>query len=411
MPSKLGLNSETWTYRFKHDGRRYTLVKRKRSRNGVWWLDVVIKGRRIARTLETVNAVEAEARAIRSYITPARAEQWRLMGPTPRVVWPKLVEIMAAYVGLSHGRVMLGTVINNVNALRMVVRRGLGREGATLQEVGETSTAALNGALVSKFEDVMREQGKSQRSVCSYLKQARSLFNHPLVKRYEDAGLKLPPGFEEFMTREVARPPRTERERVPTALIDKTLEASKSLWVNDPAAYIAWLLGLCSLRRGEIAVMRWDWLHPNWHEGGATWSIIVPRHHAKSKCARTIPVDPQAFKQLDRYHTVRCAQEDKVGRNDFYVLPGAERRVKFRCGVIFRRVNVWMRDLGWTTAHTLHEMRALSLSWIRDAHGLDSAQSVAGHSDQRTTQQHYVGQKDTASLSVQWPYQFIGGDE
>ena len=62
---------------------------------------------------------------------------------------------------------------------------------------------------------------------------------------------------------------------------------------------------------------------------------------------------------------------------------------RLRAQNVFKRANEFMRQQGWQTNHTLHEMRALALGLVRDNYGLDAAQAVAGHSDQRTTQAHY----------------------
>ena len=68
--SKTGLDTETWTYRFTHEGRTFTLVKRKPGRDGAWYLDTIIKGQRISRSLETNDARTAADRAVLNFITP-----------------------------------------------------------------------------------------------------------------------------------------------------------------------------------------------------------------------------------------------------------------------------------------------------------------------------------------------------
>lgn len=69
-----------------------------------------------------------------------------------------------------------------------------------------------------------------------------------------------------------------------------------------------------------------------------------------------------------------------------------------------------MRARGWRTRKTLHEMRALYLMWVRDSYGLDTAQAVAGHSDQRTTQQNYTGQKAVKGVTITLPLVLAGRD-
>jgi integrase len=139
------------------------------------------------------------------------------------------------------------------------------------------------------------------------------------------------------------------------------------------------------MRRGEVDKMRWDWL--------ATVNgqpiVRVDKECAKSKRLRDIPIDPLIVAELESWRAQRADA-------DPYVLPTPRRQRtvarRIRCEGVFKRVNAWMRSLGWKGQHTLHALRAEYLRRVRDGFGLNMAQAVAGHADARTTERSYTGQ-------------------
>ena len=62
-----------------------------------------------------------------------------------------------------------------------------------------------------------------------------------------------------------------------------------------------------------------------------------------------------------------------------------------------------MRNVGWDTRHTLHELRAFYLRELRKKYGLEVAGEVAGHSDLRVTRTHYTGALDVSGINVSLP--------
>jgi hypothetical protein len=63
-----------------------------------------------------------------------------------------------------------------------------------------------------------------------------------------------------------------------------------------------------------------------------------------------------------------------------------------------------MRELGWTTNHTMHELRAYAVRRVRREHGIEAAQAQAGHADQRTTIEHYAGERGVEDVTVRLPW-------
>jgi len=392
---KLGLNTDTWTYRFTFEGRRYTLVKRKPGREGAWYLDTIIRGHRIARSLETNDAAVAKERAINNYISLARADRWEeISSNKARQDFATIGALLACYREVANGLISKDTIHHNIGSFHAVVRRAaLGKEKATDEEVDALSTAILTGRLVADFEEWMtklaiqqnRNLESNKRTVKGYLRQMRSVFNKDLIQRYPEKGIKLP-DLTEFMERRTAKPARVVKVPPPDGLLDRTCEAALKLKETDHAAYIAWLLGFYSLRRGEIDKMQYSWLV----QVDGQWCVRVPLT-SKSKAFRDVPIDPMVVKELKEWRDSRPQQSDE----DFlFPAPPVLRtnaRRRIRCDGLFKRVNEFMRGLGWTGRQTLHALRAEYLRRIRRRFGLDAAQAIGGHSDSRTTEDSYTG--------------------
>jgi integrase len=409
-PHKLGLDANTWTYRFKFEGHRYTLIKRNHSRDGAWWIQCVHAGKRIVRSLDTNIAAAAEQRAIAQFIKPAKAGNWAALQENKlRDDCARIGSVLACYQELCVGRTSPLTVRNNLNGFRLVVRRGLGNDGMTDEAVNMLPSSVLTGKLVADFEDWMARQAVAQgrdleankRSVESYLRHARSIFKATAVPRYAEKGIKLA-DVSGFMTRQVERAAKLVRQAPDDKLLARTFEAAQKLRLEDRPAYVALLLGMCSLRRGEIARAKWSWIV----EHAGRHYLLLPAHETKSGAARTVPVDPRVIQELQDYKVQRCVGLDL--EEEQFVLPSPRLgrggpHCRLRAQNVFKRLNNWMRLQGWTTNHTLHEMRALALGLVRDTYGLDTAQAVAGHSDQRTTQAHYVGLKSVKDVSIVLP--------
>jgi integrase len=406
---KIGLiSTDPWKFKFKFEGKAYSLVKRNQTRDGNWWLDVTIKGARISKSLETNAGDAAAQRAMDLYIKPAK--EGRLVQEQKPVDYATVDEVLAAYEAMSVGAIDKDTVRANKNAFRLVVRRGLGDEGMADEVVDAQRATVLDGKLVSGFEAFMQQQavavGKNKesnkRTVIAYLRQARSVFKEINMPKFKERGLRLP-DVKDFMKRKTERAARLVHMPPSDELLLKTFAAAKVLKNEDRSAYVAWLLGCSTLRRKEIRWMKFDWVQ---RMGGAP-VVIVPAEFGgtmvKSKCERPVPVDEHVVRELEQWQKLRAAD----GRDVEYVIPSpgvnGARAVKDRGEKVFRRVDDWMRELGWVGQHTLHEMRAYTLQIVRDEYGLSTASAVAGHEDEKTTKNHYVGAAGVRGVKVSLP--------
>lgn len=406
---KLGLDPQTWSYRFKFEGHRYTLIKRNKSKDGVYWIRMIQAGQPVVRSLDTNIAAAAEQKAIVLYIKPAKAGAWNLIEVAkPKAEFARMSAVVACYKDISIGRTSPLTVAHNINAMRLVIRRGLGNEAMTPEEVDLLPSTVLTGKLVGDFEDFMarmavrekRDMESNKRSVLGYLRMARSFFKATARERYGEKDVTLP-DLTGFMKRAVERPARLERQEPDDKLLAVTFAAANELRATNRAAYIAFLLGLCSMRAGEVSRMTWDWIVE--HNGRKV--ILIPAEQTKAGVARKVPLDARVIAELEAYQKIR--QVGKQPEKEKYVLHSkrpCKDTTRFRAAQVFKVVNKFMRACGWKTNHTLHEMRALTLGRVRDEFGLDTAQALAGHQDQRTTK-IYTGQKAIGNVVIKLPMQ------
>jgi integrase len=372
----------------------------------------MVNGRWLRVSLGSNVAAAAEDRAIHMYILPALNGQ----EPAPRVPKPEpaapacstIGQVLATYRQISEGKLPARTIHNNLVTFRLVVRRGLGDDTLTDGAVDAQPASVLTGKLVSNLEDEMHRRGKlagrnpeaTKRSVNAYLRHARSVFKRTAMPRYAELGVVLP-NLSEFMTRAVERAALPDRVPVDDKLISRTLKAAGELRAADRDAYIAWTLAFSSLRRGEVSRMQWSWMT---RINGAPHIRLPADTKGKRECL--IPIDERLWGELEEYRRLRQRGIDEA--EEAFVLPSPRLgqggpNCRLRATNVFRRVNQWMRRLGWKTNHTMHEMRALILSQIRDQFGLDTAQAMGRHRDQRTTVQSYVGTKSLQGVVVRLP--------
>lgn len=373
------------------------MFKRLGGRDEPWQIDITIGGRRIKRSLGTNNAEAAAARAIADLIRPARAGQWGTVDQTRlKDRFSSLGELLDMFVRLSDCRPF--TRRGYSVAFLRVVRRGLGNDDMTDSAVRQQSSGVLTGQLVGAYEEWMHKSAEqagrcavsTKRSVAADLRNSRAVLKRELRPRFREGGLTLP-DLTDFMERGTARAPRVVHLPAPDELIERTFAAANDLRQTDRMAYVAWLLGVSSLRRREISLARWSWAQ---RLRGRPY-LVLDAAAAKSGSARAVAVDERVLAELDSFRQCEGAHPD-------YILPGPV-GARLRGQAIFRRVDAWMRRLGWTTHHTMHEMRAYAVRRVRQEHGIEAAQAQAGHSCARTTIDHYAGERGVEDVTVTLP--------
>jgi integrase len=401
-------------------GREVRVWKKRDSASAPWYIGPEWRGERYRACLNTAHRATAELKAeelceliwndrIAEFRAKLRTGQKSSVLSAQCSVVATIGEVIGAYEvqGPLYCR-GLDTVSSYVRALRVVVREGRGFPLLTNAEVDGLSCEVLTGGLVNRFEagrlkPVARtDEDKHQstlETVNHYVRSARSMFRGKWLRIYtrsaEQGGCGLVlPSLDEFMSEEIQQPARKLKEPAAPELVARTFAASADLAVSDPPAYIAFLLGLCSMRRSEIGRMKRSWLHEvlaDGHKSG--WLVKVPKQ-SKSKVIRLLAVPPQVAAAL--------VPRISSGAEDF-VLPlpeGSSDAAKSRGDGIMRRLDKWFRALGWTTRHTLHELRAYLLHETGEEHGMAAAATVGGHGNEQVTRTSYVGLLERRALKL-----------
>jgi len=426
-------------FHIKHAGKEYKIFKRVDERDAPYYVKVQRRGKTYRRCLEVNVQDQAERKAkeiidlvINDETTTLEAKKLRgAVKVTTPAADATIGDIERAYEAKASVYLAERTVHINILALRLVVREGLGKP--TLDDAAVQALKlreVLKGSVVARFEterlraagDDEERRQRAMQSINAYVRFARSIFKEKFRKLFvRDCGLALP-DLKEFLEEELHRPARTVKEAPAPELVAKTFAAAQQLRATDRDTYVAFLLSACSLRRSEVQRVRWDWVQ--WEQR----CIRVPRK-SKSKVIRLIPLPAAVVEELKEYQVWRAleierqmevrrariaagkpvpATEPSASRE--FILPASSRwkpTSKSHGQYVLDRVDAFMRQCGWTTQHTVHELRANYLRLLRAAFGLEVAGEVGGHADLRVTRTHYTGALDVSGFEVTLP--MVGG--
>jgi integrase len=396
---------------FKYEGKEYKCFKRLDDRDAPYYFEMERAGKRTKRCLET-NVQENAITQAKKVIDMVKGERWaelealKLRGAPVQAEAATIGDVVLAYERIAKPYQKERTIAGNINALRVVVREGLGKPELEAERVDAMSTAALTGAIVSAFErgrlvaagSVEVNRQSALTTVESYLRQARVIFKERWLREYRRAGVSVP-DLEEFLTEDVMKSARKVKEAPPAELVAKTFTEVEKLRTTDEDAYIVFLMAACSLRRGEIQRARPDWLQ----EHAGKFVFRIDPNVTKSKVVRIVPVPSMVAAQIKDYLVRSLSSRPEWDRD--YIIPCKNLgqggpNAKSRAQNVCKRVNAFMRSMGWTTRKTLHEMRALYLRMLRQKYGMEVAQEVGGHADPRTTRNNYTGLLDLSSVVI-----------
>ncbi len=381
-PSRL-----TPSHSFKYQGRAYKLAKLREDRDAPWYTEFQLKGKRWHVSLETNVAKVAQERAIARIIEPVLAgrdpapqgERVVAAAPAPASTFGQWIK---AYQVVRVGFVGERAAADYIGALRRVVRLGLGKPGLTDEEVDALPAALLTPALVLEFEAAMLQRAagdteaeeSAKRSVRTYYTAICAMLRDKLLARYAPLGLVLPD----------PAPLRAVRGKLETpAKLDKQPQAPEvraaveALLVRclrvQPAHGALLLLGWCSLRLSEALRARVEWIQ-DW---GGVARIVLPAY-TKGKRSRAVPISAQVASML------------RAGAGaDGFLVPMETARNR-HCRLV-REVASMLRACGVDARKRFHELRAERARMEIGEHGPQVVQTLLGHSDIRTTMEHYAG--------------------
>ena len=292
-----------------YHGKRYRIFKRQADRSAPYYVNVMRRGKTYRRCLEVnvQDLAEPKAKEIIDLIMNDRTEELealKLRGApkAEKTSVATIGEIISAYRQKAAVFIRPRTINDNINALRLIIREAFGKSDLQPDGVDRLKSDVLTGRLIARFEEgrlrpVVGDEERRQSilvSINAYARAARSIFKDKLRKMYtRDLTLVLP-DVADFLEEELEQPARIVKEAVPGELIQKTFAESLKLRESDRPAYIAFLLSVCSLRRGEIQRAEWSWIDP------VRSTIRIPRE-SKSKVVRFIPLPESVMKELNEF--------------------------------------------------------------------------------------------------------------
>ena len=284
------------------------------------------------------------------------------------------------------------TVHHNLNALKNIIAA----VGPVPSPGGATCsilTADLLETYKSRRLDSAGADQLAQRTAKitanSTLRQARSLFAKKLGSDFY-ANLRLP-DLTKFMAVRQFEVTKLRFRRPAQDLIDQTRAHALLLRRMDPAAYLVYLLAAgAGLRKDEIAHARLHWLEQG--PDGQTWIRIQteaefsPKNHRE----RRVPLSPEAAAAIQELTTPApdpTNPQSAIRNPQSYILPGS---MTERTDHVFRRHSAWLRNLGWTTKKTTHQLRKLYGDEVVRQAGIRAGQCLLGHAQVTTTEEYYA---------------------
>jgi integrase len=276
-----------------------------------------------------------------------------------------------------------------VGSLEKIVRVGAGLS------LENARTTILTAKLIRDFEAkeeqrIPRDRGgaldraaemRVRTSICSTVRQARSMFSRKYIHWFENMAL---PNLAEFKAQGVF-PPRRRGDPRPLdeAAITAMFADSKRLAIEDPSCYVAFVLfALLGMRNSEISAARKNWLR-RVDNGG--WMLdIIDRPEEDFFCKgyeRHLPVGREIVDLLNQYY--------RHSPDGAFIVPAAhktEREV-----IVDRRHAAWSGQ--WIKNYTKvsYELRRYAGSLILKKTGsMKAVQKFLGHSSIATTEKWYA---------------------
>jgi len=354
-------------------------------RGNVYYFRAKIRKRIFSRAIGSVSKEEARKLAREWY---AQAQLDRLDEVLDRTrnrdVYATIDEVCDRYVATCArlGRPTARTARNNTLALRLVLRRVLGRE-----EVGTESTARLTADVVGDYVRAAIDgrageaEASARRTACSTLRQARSVFSRRMLREPEFRKLRLP-ALADFLEASPGIDPQKILSLPSTALRLRTLRAAAAAWRARSPLYVVYLLAQhLGMRAGEIAAARWSWIED--HAGGARWMVIRDRpddgFRVKGRPGRA-PIRAAVWRRLQAYRS-----------DSPLIVPGSTPTARHK--LIYREAADWLEGVGWAEVETnkrIHELRRLYGSKVWTKYGKESCHEWMRHGSFATTERHYL---------------------
>jgi len=219
-------------------------------------------------------------------------------------------------------------------------------------------TTTLTAEHISQYQ---RSATASPISTNSTIRCARSIFSRKAMLFYNPK-----PNVTGFLEAPLMPTQVTQWSAPPPAIMDKIFVDSASLPRNEQRAFV--LAACCGLRRGEAAEAEFAWLQT---EGEHT--LIHVQGQTKSGRSRKVIISPE----------VRA----RLGTGIGYFIKGTYSE---RHDLVFRRLNVWLKERQFGHFKHYHELRKYFGAQIATNNGIYAAQRLLGHQSPQTTASYYA---------------------
>ena len=327
------------------------------------------RARVVHRSLRTTQIAAAKARA-KIIIEPILNGQWETAETLKsRSGYASVGDIIERYESNAEDR--LGTVRNNISALRLIIRTVLPGDPDT------QNSSVLTGDLIRQFERIRLgavrsepERRRARASIRSYVVQARSIVAPRKMRFYDDLTL---PDLSSFRNEKVETKPRA----LDVGVIAAINNAAPKLAETDAAVYVAFLMfSRLGLRNVEIRSARWSWI-----ENGRIWIIERPAENFHPKGSEgSVPIAPDVLKELMRFRHLST---------DDYIIPGET--VTERRDAVDRRHSAWVGQWIKNRSKTSYELRRYAGSLVYNGtRDILKVRDFLRHASVETTQQWYA---------------------
>jgi integrase len=376
------------------EGREYTLYRV--TPGGQWKYRYKRSGKQIVKTFPTSDTKDAERwlrdllRSIRDGLETATRDALRQRkAPAPPSLLLSL--IIDAYRVAPEGPIER-TRRENITALGRVINLALGTEvewqtrGVDIltpqlvraYKLGVLARAKAAGA---RGKAILRAQATADDT----LRQARSIFAMRMLEHYRhDKQWELPaldpfreaPGFGTRKTIAYQRPD--------DGIVDRCLAELEATKASEPERYlICWLAITFGLRKSEIAAARSDWFVMRNGRMHIEIRGVEDKKWSRdyTKNGEIMPSTPAALGGWAKIGPMITAMAPGV-----YLIKGSR---SYRTDIAFRKVNLWLRKVGWQTSKAIHELRKLAGSEVIMSSGIYAASQFLRHGNISTTQKYY----------------------
>jgi integrase len=371
-------------------GRRRRLYRRKMqdgSMSESYYVRVQIKGRDLPRSLGTNCPSAAKEKAIVLIEAEMKGDKETSRRLKMKSDYCTLQQVAVIYIekfGTDDRR--RRTANGNVGCLEKLVR--IGAAGDL-----DSRSTILTGAAIRKLEqeelkrvkrdargNMDQESERSVReSICSVVRQARSIFKPETLNWFESLAL---PNLDEFRRQGVTAPDRPKPKPLDEAAIREINAAAPLLARRDPSCYISHLLfKYLGLRNREQKFARRPWIVRD--KDGAGQIGIVQRDEEgfkPKKSERWVPIAAAVLAEIDKYW--------KLSPDGDYLVPALH--ATERAEIIDDRHSEWAKQ--WIKGHikVSYELRRYAGNLIYDKTGrIEDVRDFLGHSDLKTTLDWY----------------------